>query len=88
MNIRKFPNLFIAATDTFKEQFGDYYIDRKTDWDNILALLQQTETIIQMDMYDLLKPIVNAEATRKMNSWGLRIVLLIWQVKQELILNG
>lgn len=61
----------IAATDTFKEQFGDYYIDRKTDWDNILALLQQTETIIQMDMYDLLKPIVNAEATRKNELMGI-----------------
>ena len=61
----RLSELLAAGKTTYEQHFGDHYTDRQTDWDNILMLLHQTETIIQMDMYEELKPIVNAEASRK-----------------------
>ncbi len=55
----------ITCRNFCEQHFGDLYADRKTDWDNILMLLRQTENIIQMEMYEELKPIINIEASRK-----------------------
>lgn len=61
----KLSESLISGANTCKQYFGDHFTDRQTDWDNILMLLRQTETVVQMDMYEELKPIVNAETSRK-----------------------
>lgn len=55
----------VSGASIYKQYFENYYADRQTDWDNILMLLHQAETIMQMDMYENLKPIVNAEVSRR-----------------------
>ena len=62
---KKLSEALVSGESIYKQYFGNYYADRQTDWDNILMLLHQAETIMQMDMYENLKPVVNAEVSRK-----------------------
>ena len=62
---KKLSESLASGESIYKQYFGNYYADRQTDWDNILMLLHQVETIMQMDMYENLKPIVNAEVSRR-----------------------
>ncbi len=62
---KKLSEALVSGESIYKQYFGNYYADCQTDWDNILMLLHQAETIMQMDMYENLKPVVNAEVSRK-----------------------
>lgn len=61
----KLTETLTPHVNIYKQHFGDYYAEQQTDWDNILLLLRQTETIVQMDMHEELKPIVNSTTPRK-----------------------
>lgn len=62
---KKLSESLVSGESIYKQYFWNYYADRQTDWDNILMLLHQAEMIMQMDMYENLKPIVNAEVSRR-----------------------
>lgn len=51
--------------DKLKQHFGFFYSDRQTKWDEIISLLNKVSNIEQLKMYEELKAIVNADASRK-----------------------
>jgi very-short-patch-repair endonuclease len=57
--------IFNSGAHTYKQHFGRFYMERQTNWDDIRSILHQTMDIVQLDLFELLKPIVNVDVSRK-----------------------
>lgn len=50
---------------TLRQHFGVHFADRQTNWADLKALLGKVRALSQFEIYESIRPIVNAEPSRK-----------------------
>lgn len=72
----KTQDLLSTLSTQYIQQYDFFYLNERTDWDNIIALLEEVSDAKQSKLFKSLTPIVNAPKSRKQELLTLSLSIL------------